>query len=134
MFSLATLRNNRLHSLFSKDHDIFNLFEGFDNMFGAGNLYVAGNQDDIVGTMELPGVKKDDISVELFDGYITISGERARNMQGESWYGKFTESFGVPRGTEHQDVDVKLANGILTIRVNRRHKTEVSTKLEIFED
>src|SRR3989304_6634586 len=63
------------------------------------------NNDSVVVKAELPGVEKDQISVEVKDGILTLRGERKleRDVKEESYhrieraYGALLRSFSLPR-------------------------------------
>jgi HSP20 family protein len=58
---------------------------------------------------ELPGVKKEDISIDVSEGCLTLSGEKKeckkedseRYHRVERSYGKFTRQFTLPEGNDH---------------------------------
>ncbi len=97
--------------------------------------------------VQLPGVKKDDISVELDNDFMTITAEieedkeekeqKEKNMKYhtcEFRYGKYkrTISFDQPIRSEEAEADYR--NGILTITLPKQQIEEVKTrKLEIKE-
>ena len=72
---------------------------------------------------ELPGCKKEDITVEFNNGYLTLSGKRTQENAEENekyhrverFYGSFTRSFGVPEGVNESDIKAKFDNGVLEI-------------------
>ncbi|KAL2621377.1 hypothetical protein R1flu_001582 [Riccia fluitans] len=75
---------------------------------------------------DLPGMKKDDIRVEVVDDRVlSISGERTKEKvderhayrQEERSYGKFSRQFPLPPNTKHHDISAKLENGVLTVTV-----------------
>lgn len=74
---------------------------------------------------ELPGVKKEDIKVEVRDGYLTITGERkeekevkeARYYASERFAGSFTRSFALPEGVDAGTITAEHKDGLLEVRV-----------------
>jgi HSP20 family protein len=90
---------------------------------------------------ELPGFKKDDIHVELKNGYLTLSGERIMEHEEkkknyrkvERAYGSFERSFRVPDGVKHKDIQVRFKNGILELTLpameDAKHKA-IEVKVE----
>ncbi len=76
-------------------------------------------------TADLPGVKKDDITVELHDGYLTLRGERHSEHEDkkqnyhriERAYGSFERSFRVPEGVTEKDIEAKYHDGVLELAV-----------------
>ncbi len=84
--------------------------------------------DDVIVTAELPGVKKDEIGVEVKGGVLTLRGERkhAKEVKEENYhrversYGTFLRSFTLPTSVEEDKVTAKLAEGVLEIRLPKR--------------
>jgi len=78
---------------------------------------------DIVIHADLPGVKKEDMTLELQEGRLTISGERKfeKKEENEKYhhlersYGKFVRTFPVPKTLKEQDIKARVDNGILEI-------------------
>jgi len=86
--------------------------------------------------VDLPGLKKDDISVALEAGVLTIHGERpfagadAKDQvhRLERFYGKFSRTFRMPRNVEAGKVHATFADGVLTLELP---KTEESRPRQI---
>lgn len=74
---------------------------------------------------ELPGVKKEDIHIELQNGILTISGERKEEKKEEKEkyhrvernYGRFARSVAVPEGVTEDQVKAKIENGVLEVAI-----------------
>ena len=74
---------------------------------------------------DLPGMRKEDIHVELKDGYLTLRGERKSEHEEnkdnyhmiERTYGTFERSFRVPNGVTEKDIHAKYHNGVLELSV-----------------
>lgn len=74
---------------------------------------------------ELPGVKKDELKVEVTDDTLTIRGERKqehREDQGgyhlwERHYGRFYRAIPLPDGAKSDQVKAELKDGILKVSV-----------------
>jgi HSP20 family protein len=72
---------------------------------------------------DLPGIDKNDIQVELQNGYLMLSGERkAEHEEGEGEYkriersyGRFERSFKVPDGVSEKDIKAKYRDGVMEI-------------------
>ena len=73
----------------------------------------------------LPAVKKEDVSVTVEDGMLTLSGERRQQQEQkdekfhkvESFYGSFSRSFSLPEGTDAGAIRAESKDGMLTIHV-----------------
>lgn len=75
---------------------------------------------------ELPGLKRDDINVEMTDGYLTISASRKTSAK----EGEDEESFSFSRAVsiaEHVDtkkVSAAYENGVLTVTLPKREEAK----------
>ncbi|KAL3680379.1 hypothetical protein R1sor_023335 [Riccia sorocarpa] len=114
-------------------------FPSFDRDVGA----IANTRVDWVETPEshvfkadLPGMKKDEIKIQVSDdGILSISGERTKEQidendsyrREERSYGRFYRQFRLPPNTKPDEITAKVENGVLCINVP---KTEESKKQE----
>ena len=88
--------------------------------------------------IDLPGFKKDEIKLELNDGYLTISAEKGldkdekdkenRYIRRERYAGSMSRSFYVGTSLTEQDIHAKYENGILTLDVPKEDKKAVPEK------
>jgi HSP20 family protein len=87
--------------------------------------------DDLVIRAEVPGLKKDDFSVELVGRRLTIHGEKriVREQKGgdgclisECRYGSFSRSVHLPYEIDEKNISADLKNGVLTIRLPKPEK------------
>ncbi|SDP65248.1 Hsp20/alpha crystallin family protein [Desulforhopalus singaporensis] len=84
----------------------------------------------IVIDAELPGVEKDDISVDVKSKLITLTAERKSNEEvtdnnyyrKETRYGTFKRSFNLPFEIETDNVEANFKNGILRLTITRPEK------------
>lgn len=74
---------------------------------------------------ELPGVKQEDISITINDGYLTVAGERteqkavkdAKYYTAERFSSSFRCSFRLPDGVDPASVTAEYTNGVLHVKV-----------------
>jgi HSP20 family protein len=90
--------------------------------------------------VDLPGVKKDDIDVDVKDNIVTISGERKSKKEVkeedyykvESSYGKFERSFTLPENVDVENIHAESQDGVLEVVIPKLTKAEnKSKKIEI---
>lgn len=89
-------------------------------------------------SVELPGLKKEDINVDLEKGRLTISGERkfkneeeGKNFHRlETQYGKFSRSFYLPDTIDDESISAKYEDGILNITI-KKSEEKVKKQIEI---
>ena len=85
--------------------------------------------------VDLPGVKKEDIKVDLNKGVLTISGERKTKDEVkqedyykiETYFGKFSRSFTLPDNADIENIEAKSDNGVLEVIIPKL-KDDVSKK------
>ena len=87
--------------------------------------------------VELPGIEKENVSVELKDGALEIKvvnevnndekDEKGRYLRRERFYGSCSRSFYVGEDVKQEDIKAKFDNGVLTITVP---KVEAQPKVE----
>lgn len=90
-------------------------------------INIEENKDALVLTAELPGIKEDDIEVELENNVLTISGEKSEERtEGEEerryhvWertYGAFRRSFTLPRTVKPEDISAHFEDGVLRVHL-----------------
>lgn len=81
--------------------------------------------NDIVVTAELPGIRTEDVKVEVTDEALTIQGERKEEKKeekegfhrSERSYGRFYRSIPLPEGAKTDQIKAEMANGVLEIKV-----------------
>jgi len=86
--------------------------------------------------VDLPGVKKEDISIDVNDGVLTISGVRKVKEEHkddtfykvESVYGKFERSFTLPEDADADKIEATAKNGVLEIKIPKVVKVEKAPK------
>ncbi|MDE3194789.1 MAG: Hsp20/alpha crystallin family protein [Acidobacteriota bacterium] len=84
---------------------------------------VQRSNGNLVVTAELPGLKKEEIKVEMTEDALTITGERKREQEEshegyhtyERSYGKFYRSIPLPENARPAEAKAELNNGVLKI-------------------
>ena len=87
-------------------------------------------------TMNLPGVKKENVKAELKDGYLTISAVSAaqndeKNSDGvyirrERYAGSSSRSFYVGEDVKQEDIKAKFEDGALKLQVLKKNPETVA--------
>lgn len=84
---------------------------------------ISEEKDRILVKADLPGMRQEEIDVEVSDGVLTIKGERKRESEtkeGKTYrversYGSFLRSFTLPAGVDAAKVNAAYKNGVLEI-------------------
>ena len=90
----------------------------------------------LVTKVDLPGLKKEDVKVEVTDGNLAISGERKRETEekkeqfyhSEREYGSFYRAVPLPEGVKLEDVKATFADGVLEVSVPLPAKVEAKAR------
>ncbi len=126
---------------------LFNtLMGGGGHSAGGGSLMrapetdVIESEDEIRVLTEMPGLKRDDIEIDVENNVLTISGEKreerteeeeGRYHLAERRYGMFSRSFVLPRDVDPERIEASFEDGVLNVRIPkseraRRRRIEVS--------
>jgi HSP20 family protein len=96
----------------------------------------------LITKIDLPGMKKEDVKVEVTDRHLAISGERTSETEDrkenvyrcEREYGSFYRAVPLPEGVKLEDVKATFSDGVLEVSVPLPAKAEAKVrKVEIQE-
>jgi HSP20 family protein len=121
--------------------EVAELRDQFDRMFGhvfatpafpmplgwAPAIDIAEGTDELTLKAELPGVKKEDLSLTFEDGMLTIRGEKREEKREkdekkqyhvyERSYGAFSRSFSLPTAIDDRRIKAQFHDGVLTVHL-----------------
>ncbi len=93
------------------------------------------------GDVDLPGFSKDEIKLELQNGYMTISTEKALEQKKENKKGKILRqerysgvmqrTFYVGESVTEEDIKAKYENGVLSLMIPKKEQPKVNEKKQI---
>ncbi len=106
----------------------------FDAFFGADRdqsrrwvppVDLVEAEDHFVLKADLPGLSEQDVSIEVQDGTLTISGERKDEHESRErgWYriersfGSFSRSLTLPDGVDSDAITARFENGVLEVSI-----------------
>ena len=122
-----------LDSIQSEMNRLFNTF--FDTPTTAGNaapvrrwmpaMDLVEHEDHFLLSADLPGMKQEDVKLEVSDGVLTVAGERRTTHEErkggyiriERAAGSFSRSLTLPKGVEAGEVAARFADGVLEVRI-----------------
>ncbi len=99
---------------------------------------VKETRDAYVFKADLPGIKEDDLEINLTGNRLTVSGTREEEKHGdedrfyayERSYGTFSRSFTLPEGVDPDHAEADLSAGVLTISIPKRPEVK-PRKIEV---
>ncbi len=115
-----------------------NLFEGLEEGRQSQNWVPAVDLEDhadhYLVTADLPGIKPEDVEINLDDDVLSIQGERRmetdegddekRYRRIERVYGSFKRSFHLPADADPEAIEARGENGVLHIRLGKMAATQ----------
>src|SRR5699024_541807 len=100
---------------------------------------ISETDEQFLISAEIPGVKKEDINVDLEKGRLVISGERIFENEEEgktfhrveSRYGSFNRSFQLPDNVDKDSIQASYKDGLLNITIDKNKKEVAKKQIEI---
>jgi len=144
MFMTPYTRRRNEMSAFNPFRELADLERSFfgDNAPAAFRTDIRDVGDAYVLEADLPGFNKEDISVEVEDGYVTISAERHSEYEDkdkkgnyvrcERSYGAFSRSFDTT-GVDAERMQASFENGVLRLTMPKRQEKQTSGRKLLIE-
>lgn len=121
--------------------DIFNPFEAVFGPLASGRgdvlrmptADVVERESEIQVIMEIPGMRPEDLHIDLETNVLTVSGEKQEEFEeegkepgtyhlSERRYGRFSRSFVLPRDVEQEQIRARVENGLLKIAIPKSER------------
>lgn len=95
------------------------------------NVDIEETEKEYLFHFEVPGMKEDDLNVEVKEQMLTVSGERKKSEERsestyhytERNYGRFERSFALPEDADLSKIEAKHDRGILTVIATKKEVT-----------
>jgi HSP20 family protein len=87
------------------------------------DLHENAETNTVTATFEFPGLKKEDISIDVQNGRMTVSAENKISSEHEESgyavrerrYGKWSRTLQLPQGVKDSEIKANMDNGLLTV-------------------
>lgn len=97
------------------------------------------NEDEVVVKAELPGIKKEDIEINLQDNVLTIRGQtkQEEEVKEEGYYrrelrtGSFYRAVTLPSEVKQEEIKATCDSGVCTIRAPKAKEEKVGKKIDV---
>jgi HSP20 family protein len=91
----------------------------------APEIEVFEQEGQYVVRVDLPGLKKEDVRVEVTDNALIVEGERRKEQEeqregfyrSERSYGRFSRAVPLPEGVDTENVKAEFKNGVLEVKL-----------------
>jgi len=110
------------------DNDFFNAWDRDITLRSYPRVDIIEEKDTYKISADMPGLDKKDITVEIKNGVLAISGEKKeekterdkdRYYHFERRFGSFRREFALPEHVDNEHVDAKYANGVLELTLRK---------------
>ncbi len=111
-----------------------------EDFWGPGRTFapavdVTEDESHYVVTAELPGAAKEDVTVELHEGVLTIRGEKRSSHDEENEqrrhtervFGTFSRAFSLPPDADGEHIHASFEHGVLTVRIPKTQEAKPRT-------
>ncbi|OJA11970.1 hypothetical protein AZE42_07248 [Rhizopogon vesiculosus] len=103
------------------------------------DLIESKDKNEVAATFELPGLRREDVRIDVQQNRLTVSGEvktAEERQEGdyavrERVYGKFSRTLQLPIGTKPEEVKAKMENGILTVTFPKVGKEQEPKRIAV---
>ncbi|KAF8896497.1 small heat shock protein [Infundibulicybe gibba] len=87
------------------------------------DLHENAEHNEVTASFELPGLKKEDVQIDVHNGRLTVSGESKLSTEHEQGgyavrerrFGKFSRTLQLPQGVKDDQIKAAMENGVLTV-------------------
>ena len=99
------------------------------------------HEDHFEVDIDLPGFKKEELTLNLENGYLTVGAakgldeenttKKGRVIRQERWSGAMQRSFYVGEGVTEEDITAKFENGVLSLTIPKKEAKKLPEKKTI---
>ena len=131
MFNIFNEVEQMMHQTFGHSYE-----NGSRGLSYSPLVNVSETESDYLIIMDVPGVKKKDVDVNLSTGILTVSGERKisensdenNRIWHETTYGAFSRSFELTSDIVEDKIKANFKNGVLNITIPKAEEIKPAVK------
>lgn len=102
---------------------------------GSPAIDIIETNDELLVLADLPGVRKDDLELNLAGTLLTIKGskkseqnsDKRRIFRKETWAGSFARTIELPANIDNEKVEADLKDGVLSVRISKREEAKAKS-------
>lgn len=103
------------------------------------DFHESKEKNEMTATFELPGLKKEDINIDVHNNRLVVSGQSSASTEHdetgyavrERRYGRFTRAVPLPVGTKTEDIKASMESGVLKVTFPRTQPETEAKKITI---
>ncbi|RDB20963.1 Heat shock protein 16 [Hypsizygus marmoreus] len=103
------------------------------------DLHENTEKNAVTATFELPGLKKEDVQIDVNNGRLTVSGESKLSSEYEEGgyavrerrYGKFSRTLQLPEGVKDSDIKATMDSGVLSVTFPKASAEQAPKRITI---
>jgi len=102
------------------------------------NVDILENEKDIILNAEFPGVKNEDIELDVKNGVLLISGEKKEEKKegvdvvfSDRTFGRFIRRYQLPDGVDDSKIKASFDNGVLQVTIPKPEKKDTNKRISI---
>ncbi|KAF7338597.1 Heat shock protein 16 [Mycena venus] len=104
------------------------------------DLHEDSNDNTVTATFELPGIRKEDVQIDVHNGRLSISAESkmSENYEKEGYairerrFGKFARTLQLPQGVKETEVKAAMDHGVLTVTFPKSTPEQAPKKITVY--
>jgi HSP20 family protein len=112
-----------LEELRSRFDRLFDQIGDGEERMWAPSLDLVKEEGRLILKVDLPGIKPEDVQVEVKDGRLTVSGEHTEEhhehkgeyLRRERRFGSFSRSMSIPEGVDPKEIQATTKDGLLEV-------------------
>ena len=141
MYHFELAKPNRRNTWEKEIEKFFDVFSKED--YFAPSCEILDEEKSYKVSLDIPGLKQDEIDIEVKDNHLYISGERKMSettkreayLRSERRYGKFSRVFSLPQNVNADMIEARFENGVLDLILPKEEKsTTKKIKISNHED
>lgn len=132
-FELKPFRNSQWNQSLEWEKEVEKIFDAFSkNNNWTPATEVIDEEKAFILSMDIPGLRKDELDIEVKENKLFVSGERKQLerdekssvMRSEKRYGKFSRAFTLPQNVNTDSIEARFENGVLEIAIPKEEKAQ----------
>ncbi|TFY74186.1 hypothetical protein EWM64_g9826 [Hericium alpestre] len=103
------------------------------------DMYEDAKSNTVTATFELPGLKKEDVQIDVVNDALIVSGETSASEERDEpgWtvrerrYGRFSRTMPVPHGIRPEEIKASMESGVLSVTYPKTSPEQAAKRITI---